>query len=103
MVLCRKLSFSNLIKRLDQYGNPIGIRFNNQSKHKTTIGGVLSILSVLWILCYFSILLNGVLNFNNVVIQKQSYVSPSSNQSYDLDPTTFDFAFSLSFNDNLAH
>lgn len=53
--------FKEFLKYCDTNGEKIGLRYKNKEKHKSLIGGIVTICSVLSILAYFLVLFNGLL------------------------------------------
>ncbi len=50
-----KSKFSKCIRSLDQFGDPITFTYNGSANYKSTLGGFITILSRLGVLCFFLI------------------------------------------------
>ena len=53
-----KYGFCDLFKRVDLYGKPVSVNFRHKNFYQTRFGALLSILTAIFILTYFSIQLD---------------------------------------------
>jgi hypothetical protein len=71
--------------------------YKNNQTFKTTIGGIITLLSRFGIFIFFLILVFKIINKEMKVTFKQKFMSPSNSeqQSYMLSPDNFDIAYSV--------
>ena len=80
------LKFKKYIKSWDQYGHPIRIKFNSKGdSHKTFLGGVMSILSYLFLTVYFGFLLFKMVTYD----RDASFTTAINNSSGHLNSKVY--------------
>ncbi|CDW89557.1 UNKNOWN [Stylonychia lemnae] len=96
--------FRHFLKQFDQTGAPVSLNYNNSSTFKTTLGGTITLLSRLGIICYFLILAKQLYDQENKVTFKQVHRTANrDNQTNHINLENFDIAIGLQFYDGLTH
>jgi hypothetical protein len=86
----------HLLKKIDYHGHPIGLTYKNERTFKTSIGGVVTLISRLGIFIFFSFLIKNIINKQKAVTTKPVFKSAvNDHQSYSLNLGNFDVAVGL--------
>jgi hypothetical protein len=94
----RKSKRCTVIQDIDMLGIPISLRFKGDQKFKSTLGGVISMISLACILGYFLFLAKDVWNFKTTVknsIDMRNLAFDTT--KVELTPDIFDFAVGIQY------
>jgi hypothetical protein len=95
---------SAVLKSADYHGASVGFTYKNKSKHQTSFGGFITILSRIGIAMYLIALATRVINRESYVNFKSLYKSKTyDNQSYPMTLENFDLAFGMIPSDGISH
>jgi hypothetical protein len=77
---------NSLLKKVDIYGEPISLKYNNAKTYKTAFGGFITVTFILGMLAYFIVLLMKIIHKESVVSFKSTFLSSAGQdiQTYNL-------------------
>ena len=87
-----------ILRFIDLFGKNITLSYNGQDKYKSSWGGILSAILIMFLLGFFSYLLNQLITRSNPTISTATLQKDIKSSSEDLDLNNFNFAFTYTAN-----
>ena len=89
------LWIKNKVKGTDRFALPVSLNFNGESSFKTTIGGTISVVFILWLLGYSILLWKEMINRESSVINSITKIDNLIYKPDKYNLKDYSFAFGI--------